>query len=82
VPATINACRNERKIVSQMTYSQYDLWTLEKRIRLWHDEADRAASEAIRQICIAEACECERRLQRSVSTPVLSEIVHLDRWKS
>ena len=56
-----------------MTHSQYNVWALEERIRQWHDEADRASSEAIRRICLDEANDCERQRQRSLSTPVLKQ---------
>jgi hypothetical protein len=62
-----------------MTQSQYDLSALEERIRQWRDEADRATSEAMRRICLAEMRECERRLQRSLSIPMFREKVDADR---
>jgi hypothetical protein len=63
------------KIASQMTHSKYELTTLEERARQWRDEADRATSETMYRICLAEAHLCEWRVQLSRSTPILREAV-------
>ena len=67
------------KVANKMTQSQYDLSALDERIRQWRDEADRATLETMRRICLAEMRECERRLRRSLSTPMLREKVDVDR---
>jgi hypothetical protein len=67
------------KVTSKITPSQYDLSALDERIRQWRDEADRATSETMRRICLIEMRECERRLRRSLATPMLREKVDVDR---
>jgi hypothetical protein len=53
--------------------SQYDPEALKERARQWLDEAQRATSQAIREVCLAEAEKYTRRLRQSLSTPVFRE---------
>jgi hypothetical protein len=55
----------------QMTQSPYDTDVVEERARQWRAEAARATLAAMRTYCLAQADECERRVQHSLSTPIL-----------
>jgi hypothetical protein len=57
-----------------MSRSPYDLAVLKERARLWRIEAAAATIEAMRVFCLTEADYCERRIQTSLSTPILLEI--------
>jgi hypothetical protein len=52
--------------------SQYDPRALKVRAHQWRVEADRTHSE-IRDFCLDQAAQCDRRLESSLSTPVLRE---------
>ena len=58
-----------------MSESSYDPESLLKRAELWRAEAAVASIEEVRVFCLAEADQCERRVQRSRSTPVLRDPV-------
>jgi hypothetical protein len=58
-----------------MSRSPYDLTVLRERAELWRAEAAAATLEAMRSFCLIEADQCERRVQMSLSTPVLRERV-------
>ena len=59
-----------------MKGSYYDPIALRERAQQWRDEAHQASSEAVRTFCLAEANECDRRWQMSVTTPVLQPETH------
>jgi hypothetical protein len=56
-----------------MIRSPYDPVVLTERAQLWRAEAACATLEAMRTLCLTEAERCERRVQLSVSTPVILE---------
>jgi hypothetical protein len=58
-----------------MTRSPYDLTVLKERAELWRVEANSATFEAMRSFCLTEAANCERRVELSVTTPVIREIL-------
>jgi hypothetical protein len=58
-----------------MKRSPYDLIVLRERAALWRAEAAAATLEAMRIFCLAEADQCERRVEKSLYTPVLRESV-------
>jgi hypothetical protein len=58
-----------------MSRSPYDLVVLRERAELWRVEAAKATLEAMRTFCLTEADRCERRVQMSLSTPVIREMV-------
>jgi hypothetical protein len=72
---TMCPLRND-KIASHMTHSKYELSALEERARQWRCEADRATSETMARICLAEAHLCDWLVQQSRSMPILREAVH------
>lgn len=57
-----------------MTRSPYDVAVLMERAELWRTEAAAATVEAMRVFCLTEADYCERRVQMSLSTPVIQEV--------
>jgi hypothetical protein len=58
-----------------MSGSPYDPSVLLKRAALWRAEAAAASLEEVRAFCLAEADQCERRVRRSQSTPVLRDAI-------
>jgi hypothetical protein len=58
---------------ARMSRSSYDPAALLERAALWRAEAADASLEEMRAYCLAEADQCERRVLRSRSTPVLHE---------
>ena len=56
-----------------MTQSSYDPEALLKRAELWRAEAAVALIEEVRAFCLAEADQCERRVQKARLTPILRE---------
>ena len=62
-----------------MNRSPYDLTVLKERAELWRAEANAATLEAMRSFCLTEAAYCEHRVEMSISTPVISEILHYRR---
>jgi hypothetical protein len=57
-----------------MKRSPYDLAVLKERAELWRAEAAAATLEAMRSFCLTEAAYCERRVEMSLSTPVIREM--------
>jgi len=57
-----------------MKRSPYDLAVLKERAELWRAEAAAATLEAMRSFCLTEAAHCERRVEMSLSTPVIREM--------
>jgi hypothetical protein len=57
-----------------MSRSPYDLVVLKERAELWRLEAAAATVDAMRNFCLTEADHCERRVQMSLSTPVIREV--------
>jgi hypothetical protein len=57
-----------------MKRSPYDLAVLKERAELWRAEAAAATFEAMRSFCLTEAAYCERRVEMSLSTPVIREM--------
>ncbi|MDR3533635.1 MAG: hypothetical protein P4L90_24125 [Rhodopila sp.] len=57
-----------------MARTNYDPEALKQKAELWRLEAAAATMEAVRAFCLDEAAKCEQRAQRSLSTPVLSDI--------
>lgn len=53
--------------------SEFDILALRLRADEWHDEAARAPAGPMREFCLREACQCERRLRASFETPVIRE---------
>jgi hypothetical protein len=51
--------------------SPYDTEALRDRVRQWRAEATRVTMEAMQAFCLDEADRCERRLNHSLSTPVI-----------
>ena len=56
-----------------MIRSSYDLSVLREQAALWRAEAASATVESMRAFCLAEADQCERRVQASMLTPVIRE---------
>jgi hypothetical protein len=56
-----------------MNRSPYDLAVLKERANLWRAEAAVATLDSMREFCLTEAAQCERRVQMSLSTPVFRE---------
>ena len=56
-----------------MNRSPYDPAVLKERADLWRAEAAAATLESMRQFCLTEAAQCERRVEMSLSTPVFRE---------
>lgn len=52
---------------------EFDILVLRLRADEWRDEAARAPAGPMRAFCLREACQCERRLQSSASTPIIHE---------
>ncbi|HQT79062.1 MAG TPA: hypothetical protein PLD10_18570 [Rhodopila sp.] len=59
-----------------MSGSQYDVTMLLQRAKLWRIEAAVATLEAMRAFCLAQAEDCERRVQLSLSVPILDQNDH------
>ncbi|HEX4368582.1 MAG TPA: hypothetical protein VH023_17220 [Rhodopila sp.] len=57
-----------------MSRSPYDVVVLKERAELWRAEAAAATVDAMRIFCLTEADYCERRVQMSLSTPVIREV--------
>jgi hypothetical protein len=57
-----------------MSRSPYDVVVLKERAELWRAEAAAATVDAMRAFCLTEADHCERRVQMSLSTPVIREV--------
>ena len=57
-----------------MSRSPYDPVVLKERAELWRAEAAAATVDAMRTFCLTEAAYCERRVQMSLSTPVIREV--------
>jgi hypothetical protein len=57
-----------------MSRSPYDVVVLKERAELWRAEAAAATVDAMRVFCLTEADYCERRVQMSLSTPVIREV--------
>jgi hypothetical protein len=47
---------------------------LKERAELWRVEAAAATVDAMRNFCLTEAYQCDRRVQMSLSTPVIREV--------
>jgi hypothetical protein len=58
-----------------MKRSPYDLSVLRERAALWRAEAEAATLEPMRVFCLTEANFCERRVEMSLSTPVIREML-------
>jgi hypothetical protein len=58
-----------------MSRSPYDLVVLRERADQWRAEAAAATLESMRAFCLTEAHHCERRVQMSLSTPVIQEMI-------
>jgi hypothetical protein len=56
-----------------MVRSSYDLSVLREQAVRWRAEAASATAESMRAFCLAEADQCERRVQASLITPVIRE---------
>ena len=59
-----------------MSRSPYDVEVLQERAELWRAEAAAATVKAMRDFCLSEADHCERRVQMSLSTPIIREVGH------
>jgi len=57
-----------------MSRSPYDVVVLKERAALWRVEAAASTVDAMRIFCLTEADYCERRVQMSLSTPVIREV--------
>jgi len=66
---------------SDVTSSPYDTVALKERADQWRVEAAKVTTEAMRVFCLNEAERCERRLQRSLSTPVIRDWVTAEPWR-
>jgi len=60
-----------------MSVTQYDTKTLTRRAEAWRHQANTATLETLREFCLAQAEECERRLHQSKTTPVLRDRARL-----
>jgi hypothetical protein len=58
-----------------MNRSPYDLVVLRERADQWRAEAAAATLEPMRTYCLTQADYCEHRVQMSLSTPVIREIL-------
>jgi hypothetical protein len=56
-----------------MIRSSYDLSVLREQAALWRAEAAAATGEDMRVFYLAEADQCERRIQASLWTPAIRE---------
>jgi hypothetical protein len=54
--------------------SRYDPCALQKRAQLWRIEAEAVTLQALREFCLEEAQNCERRAILSTATPVLRQV--------
>ncbi len=57
-----------------MNPSPYDPLVLRERAELWRAEAAAATLEAMRNFCLTQADQCERRVELSLTTPVIREM--------
>ena len=58
-----------------MSRSPYDLVVLRERAMLWRAEAAVATLENMRTFCLNAANACEQRVELSLTTPVIREMV-------
>jgi hypothetical protein len=52
---------------------EFDTLALRRRVDEWRDEAARVPAGPMREFCLREACQYERRLRASACTPVIYE---------
>lgn len=52
---------------------EFDTLALRRRVDEWRDEAARVPAGPMREFCLREACQYERRLRASICTPVIYE---------
>jgi hypothetical protein len=65
-----------------MSRSPYDLVVLRERADQWRAEAAAATLESMRAFCLTEADHCERRVQLSLSTPIIREMIESEKpWR-
>jgi hypothetical protein len=65
-----------------MPAAQYDTDSLTRRGEAWRHQANTATLETLREFCLAQAEECERRVHQSKTAPILRDRARLIRATS